>query len=87
MSLSVAIYLLCAATGAVCAGLLARAYLRARTPLLAWTAISFAFLALSNVLLFADMVVFLKIDLLFYRQAAAALGVAAMLCGFIGLVR
>ena len=87
MTEPVAIYLLCLATSLACAGLLGRAYLRARTPLLLWTSISFGFFAVNNLLLVADMLVFIDADLTFWRQAAAGLGVASLLYGFIWQVR
>jgi hypothetical protein len=67
-----------------CAGLLVRAWLASRSRLLLWTAISFGFLALNNLLLVADLVIFItQANLLPYRQAAAGLAVATLLYGFI----
>jgi hypothetical protein len=84
---AVAIYLLCLATSLACAGLLGRAYLRARTPFLLWTSISFGFFALNNLLLVTDMLVFTDTDLTFWRQGTAGLAVASLLYGFIWEVR
>lgn len=79
-----AVYLLCLLASAVCAGLLTRAYLKARSRLLLWTAISFGFLALNNLLLVADLVVFVtQVDLWPYRQASAAVAVGILLYAFI----
>ncbi|MGH7015608.1 MAG: DUF5985 family protein [Caulobacteraceae bacterium] len=83
MSGAAPIYLLCAAASLACAFLLARARARARTQLLLWTAVCFAFFALNNLLLVADMLIFTRADLLPLRQAAAALGLVALLYGFI----
>jgi hypothetical protein len=77
------IYLLCMAASLLCAGLLARAYLRDRTRLLFWTAIGFAFFALNNLTLAADMLIFPQIDLWPLRQAFLAAGLAALLIGFV----
>lgn len=77
------VYLLCLVTSAACAGLLARAYLRARTRLLLWTALSFALLAVNNLLLVADMVVFAGIELWPYRQLAAGAALSVLLYGFV----
>ena len=77
------IYSLCVATSAGCAGLLGRAYVRSRTRLLLWTAVSFGFFALNNLLLAADLLVFKDVDLWIWRQLAAGLGVATLICGFI----
>lgn len=82
-----AVYLLCLATGAICAALLIRAYLRSRSSLLFWTALGFVFLALNNLFLFADMVLFPSIDLWPYRQSAAVIAIAVMLWGFIREIR
>ena len=83
MSGAVLTYLLCLATSIGCAGLLGRAYLRARTGLLLWTSISFIFFALNNLLLVADVLVFTEVDLLAWRQAAAGLGVVTLIFGFV----
>jgi len=63
--------------------LLARAYLRSRTRLLLWTATCFVFFAINNLLLAADTLLFSDIDLSPWRQAAAGLGLASLLYGFI----
>lgn len=78
-----AVYLLCLLTSLVCAGLLLRAYRRERSRLLLWTAVSFGFLALNNLALVADMVMFPSMDLLVWRNLFAALAVGALLYGFI----
>lgn len=83
MSGAVLIYSLCVATSATCAGLLGRAYVRTRTRLLLWTSASFLFFALNNLLLALDLLVFTEIDLWAWRQLAAGLGVATLICGFI----
>jgi len=79
----VAVYLLCLVTSAICAGLLYRAWRRSRTRLLLWTAASFFFLALNNLALVADMVVFPSVDLWVWRQVAAAAALVVLICGFI----
>lgn len=86
---STAVYLLCLATSCVCAGLLLRAYLRTRTKLLLWTAASFGFLALNNVFLVADMVVWPgpTVYLTPYRQGSLVLALGVLLYGFIMEVR
>jgi hypothetical protein len=77
------IYALCLLASAGCAGLLGRAYLRARTPLLLWTAVSFGFFALNNLALVLDMLVLPGQDLWVWRQAAAGAGLGVLLLGFI----
>lgn len=79
-----AVYILCMLASTTCAGLLTRAWLRGRSRLLLWTAVSFGFLALNNLLLVADLVVFItQVNLLPYRQATAGLAIATLLYGFV----
>ena len=78
-----AVYLLCLATSAICAGLLFRAWRTSRTRLLLWTAVSFGFLALNNLALVVDLVLLPDVDLWLWRQAAAALAIGVLLYGFI----
>jgi hypothetical protein len=79
-----AVYLLCLATSVMCLVLLARSYLRSRMRLLLWSSLCFVFLALNNLLLFIDVVVFpVEIDLIPLRQLTALIGVGTLLYGFI----
>lgn len=78
-----AVYLLCLLTSSVCAGLLLRAYFWDRSRLLLWTAASFVFLALNNLALVADMVIFPGVDLIIWRQVFAILAIGVLLYGFI----
>lgn len=78
------VYALCMLTSAVCAGLLLRTYRRTRARLLLWTAISFCFLTLNNLLVFVDVVlVGPNVDLWALRYVAALAAVGAMIYGFI----
>lgn len=77
------VYILCMITSAVCSGLLTRTYLRSRARLLLWTALSFVFLALNNLLLVGDRLVFIEVDLWPYRQAAMLAALGVLLYGFI----
>lgn len=78
-----AVYLLCLATSMACAGLLLRAWRNSGAKLLLWTAISFVFLALNNLVLVADKVIFPDTYLMPLRQLTAALAVGVLLYGFI----
>lgn len=78
-----AVYSLCLATSLVCAALLLRAYLASRSRLLLYTALGFGFLAVNNLFLVADLLVFPNVDLWAYRQAASLAAVAVLLYGFI----
>lgn len=81
------IYGLCLAASAGCAGLLARAYLRTHTRLLLWTAVSFGFFALNNMILVVDMLVLPDQDLWIWRQLAAGVGLIVLLVGFVWEMR
>jgi Family of unknown function (DUF5985) len=81
--LEVIIYLMCVATSLLCAYLLARAYRRGRTKLLIWSALCFALLALSNLVLAADVLLLPTIDLTLLRLATSMAAVAVLLYGFI----
>ena len=78
-----AIYLLSAITSLVAAWLLLRYYLARRTPLLLWSCIGFAGLALNNVLVYTDIVLFPAVDLSLERTAAGAIGMLALLYGLV----
>lgn len=77
------IYLLSAMTSLLAALLLLRYYLARRTPLLLWSCIGFAGLALNNVLVYLDLVLFPQIDLALERTAAGAVGMVVLLYGLI----
>jgi len=78
-----AVYVLCLITSVVCAVLLLRAYARSRARLLLWTALSFVCLAVNNLFLVGDKVVFPNLDLLAMRQLSAVAAIAVLLYGFI----
>ena len=77
------VYTLCLLASAFCASLLLHTWRRTQSRLLFWTALGFAFLAVNNLFLVADMVLFPKVDLWPWRQAASGLAVAVLLYGFI----
>ena len=78
-----ATYVLCALASLLCVGLLARAWLGNRSPLLLWCLLCFAGLALNNVMLFIDKVVVTDVDLAAWRTVPAALGISALVFGLI----
>lgn len=61
------IYTLCATTSLICAALLLRAYLINRYKLLFWSFVFFAGVAINNVLLVADKLIFPELDLSVWR--------------------
>ena len=78
-----AVYTLCALTSGLCAALLLRAYLSSRARLLLWSTLSFVGLAINNLLLFADLIVFPAADLSLYRNLTAAAAVMTLMLGLI----
>jgi hypothetical protein len=78
-----AIYLLCALTSIVCAGLLLRSSRQSRTKLLLWSGWSFVCLALGNVVLFIDLVLTPNNDLLIIRNLITLTAIVMMLYGLI----
>ena len=81
--MAAAIYSLCAITGALCAWLLVRAYLRTRSRLLLWSSICFAGLALNNITLWADKLVFPATDLSILRISIGLFATLILLYGLI----
>lgn len=67
----------------VCCVLLLRAYRRVRNRLLLWSGLCFFGLALSNLLVFLDMEVFLSVNLYPLRLAVAAVSMLVLLGGLI----
>lgn len=77
------IYLLCALTSLGAAFLLWRGYLRSRQRLLYWSALCFAFMAVSNALLILDLVVLPDVYLLPWRSAVNQIGLLVLIYGLI----
>ncbi len=77
------VYSLCLIASAFCAYLLLHTWRRTGTRLLFWTALGFVFLALNNLFLVGDLVLFPGIDLWPWRQAASAAAAGVLLYGFI----
>jgi Family of unknown function (DUF5985) len=79
-----AVYLLCLATSVACAVLLARSYMRTRARLLLWSSLCFAFLALNNLVVVVDILIFpTAVDLSLVRLSASLLALSVLLYGFI----
>ena len=79
------VYLLCALTSVLCAGLLFRSYRANGSSLLLWSTLCFVFLALNNVLLFVDLVIVPgpEIDLRWARTATAGAGLLTLVIGLV----
>lgn len=78
MTIAEGIYLLCAATSLLAAGLLLRYYWARRTRLLLWSCSAFVGLALNNVLLYLDLGLLPQVDLALPRTAAGAIAMLAL---------
>jgi len=83
MTIAEAIYVLCGLTSLVTAVMLLRHYRQRRTRLLLWSVIAFAGLAINNVMVYVDLVMFTGVDLSLYRTAAGALAMLALLYGLV----
>jgi hypothetical protein len=77
------VYLLCFATSAACAWLLARGYRLSGTRLLLWSSLCFLFLAGNNLLLVVDLLVLPGVDLRLARLGMSLAAVGILLFGFI----
>jgi len=83
MNLDHAINLIGALTSLLCAILLLRGYARGRRHLLLWSGLCFAGLAVSNALVFVDLVLLPNIDLYPLRLSITAGSMALLLFGLI----
>jgi hypothetical protein len=77
------VYILGTLVTLLCGVLLTRAYSNVRKRLLLWSAICFYFLALSNFLVFVDLIIFPQIDLYLWRLLTAAIAMLILLYGLI----
>jgi len=80
-----AVYILCFLTSAACAWLLGRSYLANRTRLLLWSSVCFVFLALNNLALVLDLVVWPspEVDLRLPRLLLALAAAVSLTWGFV----
>jgi hypothetical protein len=76
------VFILCAATSAVCVALLLRGYRRTRGRLIFWAAVCFAGLALNSLLVVVDEIVVPGVDM-WWRTLPATVGLAALLYGMV----
>jgi hypothetical protein len=78
-----AVYLLAAFTSLACAVFLLRGYARGRRRLLLWSGVCFAGLAVSNFLIFVDLVILPRVNLFPLRLAVTTASLAVLLFGLI----
>jgi hypothetical protein len=81
--IAAAVYVLCALTALLCAVLLFQAWSRSRLPLLFWSALCFAGLTASNVLLVVDLLVVPGVDLFVWRTLTSLVAFSLLLYGLI----
>ena len=74
-----AVYILCTVASLACAGLLARAYRKAPSRLLFWSAWCFGGLALNAALVAVDLMFLPEYDLRALRAAASLVGLLGLL--------
>jgi len=77
------VYLLCAGTALVCCVLLLRGHRRSRASLLFWSGLCFGGLAIDNLLLFIDRIIFPAIDFSLERKPVVLVSVLLLLYGLI----
>lgn len=78
-----AVYILCALTSALCAGLLYRGYRQSGARLLLWSACCFLGLTVNNGLLYIDLILLPDVDLSVWRLLPAVIGMLLLLFGLI----
>jgi hypothetical protein len=77
------VYVLCALTSALCAGLLLRGYRASKSSLLFWSALCFLGLTSNNVLLFVDLVLVPDVDMRLWRSLPALASLLVLLYGLV----
>jgi hypothetical protein len=77
------VYILCALTSIVCAGLLVQGFLRTRSRLLLWSSFCFMGLVVSNLLLVLDRIFFPEVDLYAFRLATALVALSLLVYGLV----
>ena len=78
-----AVYLLGALTSLCCGLLLLRSFGQVKKRLLLWSGLCFVGLAISNLLIFVDLVIFPDVDLYRFRLGTAAIAMVLLLYGLI----
>lgn len=77
------VFALCALTAGTCAVLLLRGYLKARTGLLFWSTICFCCLALANILVYVDLVMFPTTGYSLVRIVVTFVAVSVLVFGMV----
>lgn len=77
------VFVLCIATSVACMWLLLRGWRQTRTRLLFWSGLCFVFLAINNLLVFADAILLPDTDLRPLRLATSLAAVIVLLWGLL----
>jgi hypothetical protein len=77
------VYVLCFLTSTACAWLLGRSFGRTGNRLLLWSSICFVFLALNNLIVIFDLVIWPEKDFRLARLALAFAAVVSLIWGFV----
>ena len=83
MKMAPIVYILGTLTSLACAAMLLRGYARGRKPLLMWSGLCFAGLAVSNFLVFLDLVIYPEMNLYRMRLLTAVIALAMLLYGLL----
>lgn len=81
--MAITVYSLGVITTLLCSVLLLRQYLRSHIRLLLWSGLCFAGLAVSNGIVFVDLIIYPERDLHIWRLSIAALSMALLAYGLI----
>lgn len=81
--MAAAVYILGALVTFICAVLLLKGYLAGRQRLLLWSSLCFFGLAISNLLVFLDLIIFPDINLYRFRLISAAVSMLLLVYGLI----
>jgi hypothetical protein len=81
--MALVVYLLCGFTGLACTAMTGRAWLKSRVRLLLWCSLCFLFLAINNVFLFFDLVIFPQEDYTVFRSTSNFIGLFILVFGLI----
>ena len=77
------VYVLCFLTSALVAVLLLRAWKRTPNPILFWSGLGFIGLALNNLLLILDLIIFPTIPITPYRNIPTLIGMLLLIYGLV----
>ncbi|MGH7936296.1 MAG: DUF5985 family protein, partial [Chthoniobacterales bacterium] len=77
------VYIMGSLTSLICAVFLLRGYKQGRSSLLLWSALCFLGLALSNLLVFVDLIILPDVDLYMARLAVTAISMFLLLFGLV----